>query len=168
MSNFNIYLERVQESKNYNYIYDESSPQWEKMKREARQIYIGLNMLFAIASLGGIAVTEKMQKDKTISEFQKSAIESVLEYKERRLINSDGTLNQDEISKLSSYSRLNLVDNLSKIMYYTPDETKMNNEEVDDILKKAREEIKKISDENKAKEERKNLGKKNRSFYGSF
>jgi hypothetical protein len=152
LSNFNIYLERVQESRNY--IYDESL-QWEQLKRDARQIYVGLNMLLAAVGFGGLIMDLDMQKNDVEQRFKRDALEYVSKYKDEGIIKDDNTLDVEKIKKLGPYRANKVLDNLNIVLNRIPEQVNVDSnnfqEIVKDINKRVEEENERVKKEqNKA------------------
>jgi hypothetical protein len=167
LSNFDIYLERVQESRNY--IYDESQ-QWENLKREAGQIYVGLNMLLAAAGLIGVAVDQEMQHRNVEQRFKRDALEYVREYKKEGIIKADNTLDKVKIKELDPNRANVILDKLKKVLNRIPEEINVKSDEfqeiVNDTSKKAKEQNERVKKEQKEEAQRRLKENPNRRLYG--
>lgn len=148
MSKFNIYLEKIQVTKNKdnNYIYNEYTGTIVGM--------IGLfYLLLAIGSFVTFAVSNYLDRRKITEKNKQDAQKLVQEYKNLKIINSDNTLNIEEINKLDAYKKKSIVDRIYGIIYNIDDENiknKINTNELEKIGTIAQN---KINAENKIKKE---------------
>lgn len=170
MSNFNIYLERVQESRNYTY---DESQLWEKTKREAIQVYLTLNLLLAAAGFVGVAVDQKMQHTKAEEHFQQNAIEILKQYKTEGFIKNDNTLDEQKILKQGPYVAKRIYNDVFTVLNFTPGKINVNRDYLKELSDKTDAEIEKeyqrVREEQR--KENKRLSKKypnRRSYSDSF
>ena len=140
MSNFDIYLERVQESRNY--IYDESKG-LENVKTAAGQIFLGINILFAAISLIGVAVDQKTQHRSVEQKFKQDALEYVSKYKDEGIIKDDNTLDVEEIKKLGPYRANKVLDDLNSVLNKIPEQVNIDSNNFQEIVKDTSERVKK-------------------------
>jgi hypothetical protein len=143
LSNFDIYLERVQESRNY--IYDESKG-LENVKTAAGQIFLGINILFAAISLIGVAVDQKTQHRSVEQRFKREALEYVTKYKKEGIIKADNTLDEKKIENLDPYKADAALDDLYKVLNRIPEEINVKQDEFQKIVKDTSKRVKDTSE----------------------
>jgi hypothetical protein len=148
MSKFNIYLEKIQatKNKNNNYIYNEDAVTIIGM--------IGLfYLLLAIGSFITFTVSNYFDRKKITEKNKQDAQKLVEEYKNLKIINSDNTLNIEEINKLDAYKQKSIVARIYRIIYDIDDENIKNKINADELEKIGTIAQNKINVENKKKKE---------------
>lgn len=100
MSNFNVYLEKIQKSKNNNHVHNES-------------VGAILTLTFFLGAIGiaiGGVVREFINQARNKENAKKRAIEIIETYKKENdgippIINQDGTINKENVKKLTDQQK---------------------------------------------------------------